>query len=146
MCVQVITYICFLSAHLFSSAHLHVPPPRPAVIGCSGSVISCLVITELISHENSFRAGSHTFLLLILSLRSLKALVSFLFFLTVYWLPPGLEAVGGEGGDHVFNGVADGVSVLVIHVRGVAHKTFFVLLMDRGGTESVKWTFQSKYN
>lgn len=52
--------------------------------------------------------------------------------LTVLRLPPGLEAVGGEGGDHVLNGVADGVSVLVIHLPGVAHKTFFLLLMDRG--------------
>lgn len=50
--------------------------------------------------------------------------------LTVLRLPPGLEAVWGEGGDHVLDGVADVVALLVVHLPGVAHKTF-CLLMDR---------------
>lgn len=51
--------------------------------------------------------------------------------LTVLRLPPGLEAVVGEGGDHVLDGVADGVGVLVVHLPGVAHKAVGLLLMDR---------------
>lgn len=37
----------------------------------------------------------------------------------------------GEGGDHVLDGVADGVAVLVVHPPGVAHETFLLLLTDR---------------
>lgn len=37
----------------------------------------------------------------------------------------------GEGGDHVLDGVADGVGVLVVHPPGVAHKAVGLLLMDR---------------
>lgn len=51
--------------------------------------------------------------------------------LTVLRLPPGLEAVVGEGGDHVLDGVADGVGVLVVHLPGVADKAVCLLLMDR---------------
>lgn len=51
--------------------------------------------------------------------------------LTVLRLPPGLEAVVGECGDHILNGVADGVGVLVVHLPGVAHKAVGLLLMDR---------------
>lgn len=49
--------------------------------------------------------------------------------LTVLRLPPGLEAVGGEGGDHVLDGVADGVGVLV-RFSGVARETLGLLLQD----------------
>lgn len=51
--------------------------------------------------------------------------------LTVLRLPPGFEAVVGEGGDCVLDGVADGVGVLVVHLPGVAHKAVGLLLMDR---------------
>lgn len=37
----------------------------------------------------------------------------------------------GEGGDHVLDGVADGVGVLVVHLPGVADKAVCLLLMDR---------------
>lgn len=51
--------------------------------------------------------------------------------LTVLRLPPGFQAVVGEGGDHVLNSVAELVAVLVVHLPGVAHKTFLLLLMVR---------------
>lgn len=51
--------------------------------------------------------------------------------LTVLRLPPGFEAVMGEGGDHVLDGVADGVVVLIVHPPGVAHKAVGLLLMNR---------------
>lgn len=51
--------------------------------------------------------------------------------LTVLRLPPGLEAVVGEGCDHVLDGVADVVVVIVVHPPGVAHETFLLLLRDR---------------
>lgn len=37
----------------------------------------------------------------------------------------------GEGGDHVLDGVADGVGVFVVHLPGVAHEAVGLLLMDR---------------
>lgn len=52
-------------------------------------------------------------------------------FLTVLRLPPGFEAVVGEGGDHVLDSVAVGVAVLVVHQPGVARETFFLLLTKR---------------
>lgn len=51
--------------------------------------------------------------------------------LTVLRLPPGFEAVGGKGGDHVFDSVADGVYLFVIWVPGIAHKAFCLLLTER---------------
>lgn len=38
----------------------------------------------------------------------------------------------GEGGDHVLDGVAEWVAVLVVHLPGVAHEAFFFLLLDTG--------------
>lgn len=58
--------------------------------------------------------------------------VNFVFF-TVLRLPPGLEAVVGEGGDHVLNRVAGWVGVLIVHLRGAAHEAFLVLLIDKLG-------------
>ena len=62
--------------------------------------------------------------------------------LTVLRLPPGLQAVVGEGRDHVLDGVADVVVVLVVHLAGVALETFLLLLTD---TESVKGSLRSNY-
>lgn len=54
--------------------------------------------------------------------------------LTVLRLPPRFEAVVGEGGDHVLDGVAGGVGVLVVHLPGVAHEAFLLFLRDRERT------------
>lgn len=52
--------------------------------------------------------------------------------LTVLGLPPGFEAVGSEGCHHILNGVAVGVSELIVHPPRIAFKTVFCLLtMDR---------------
>lgn len=52
--------------------------------------------------------------------------------LTVLGLPPGFEAVGGEGCHHILNGVAVGGGELIVHPLGIAFKTFLLLLtMDR---------------
>ena len=54
--------------------------------------------------------------------------------LTILRLPPGLEAVGGEGGDQVFDAVAGRVvQPLIIHLPGVTHKTLLLLLQREGG-------------
>lgn len=48
---------------------------------------------------------------------------------TILRLPPGLEAVGGKGGDQVFDAVAGGVvHPLIILLPGVTHKTLLLLL------------------
>lgn len=48
----------------------------------------------------------------------------------------------GEGGDHVLDGVADVVVVVVVHLAGVAREAFLLLLTD---TESVKGSLHSNY-
>ncbi len=52
--------------------------------------------------------------------------------LTILGLPPGFEAVGSEGCRHILNGVAVGVSELIVHPPRIAFKTVFcILTMDR---------------
>ena len=53
-------------------------------------------------------------------------------FLTILRLPPGFEAVVSEGGDHVLDGVAGCViRSLIVHLPGVTHKTFLLILEER---------------
>lgn len=40
----------------------------------------------------------------------------------------------GERGDHVLDGVADGVAVFVVFFPGVAQEAFFLLLTERTQT------------
>lgn len=105
-----------------------------------GSVISSLACIYLGSHENGVSKSSRaiytwTEQVFCLSLKNkhfLSIVPTFALRLTVLRLPPGLEAVVGEGGDHVLDGVAERVAVLVVHLPGVAHEAFFFLLMDTG--------------
>lgn len=98
------------------------------------SVISWLVISEPCSHENGGGERSHagpadsrdfTY-----ARTHTHAIISRVSSLTVLGLPPGFEAVGGEGGDHVLDGVAGGVGVLIVQLPGVADETFGLLLRD----------------
>lgn len=89
------------------------PPPHAQ----SGSVCEELCDLRLghyrlSSHEKSLTKLSHSVLLY-------KNMFPFCLFLTILRLPPGLEAIGGEGGDHVLNRMADGVVVLIVHLPGV---------------------------
>lgn len=51
--------------------------------------------------------------------------------LTVLRLPPGLQPVGGKGGDHVLDPVvAHRLRLLLVGLSRVAHKALFLLLVE----------------
>ena len=109
------THLFPISTPVLLSTPVSPAPPRPAQPSCDWLQREALwsPVLSLLpsSHENSV-SGSVSGVL------------------TVLGLPPGLQAVVGEGRDHVLDGVADVVVVLVVHLAGVAHETFLLLLMD----------------
>lgn len=50
--------------------------------------------------------------------------------LTVLGLPPGLQSVGGEGGDHVLDPMVAHLRLVLVGRHRIAHKALFLLLVN----------------